>query len=56
MHLQQISIASFKRYPWIQVDEVQDLNALQLAIVDLIMTKPVAVGKAFFACNCYVCR
>jgi DNA helicase-2/ATP-dependent DNA helicase PcrA len=29
----------FKRYPWIQVDEVQDLNALQLAIVDLIMTK-----------------
>jgi DNA helicase-2/ATP-dependent DNA helicase PcrA len=26
----------YKRYPWIQVDEVQDLNALQLAIIDLI--------------------
>lgn len=24
----------FKRYPWIQVDEVQDLNALQIAIID----------------------
>lgn len=24
----------YRRYPWIQVDEVQDLNALQMAIVD----------------------
>lgn len=28
----------YRRYPWIQVDEVQDLNSLQLAIVDLIST------------------
>lgn len=26
------------RYPWIQIDEVQDLNAMQLAIVDLLAT------------------
>lgn len=26
------------RYPWIQVDEVQDLNPLQLAIIDLLST------------------
>ena len=26
----------YRRYPWIQVDEVQDLNPLQLHIVDLI--------------------
>ena len=25
---------SFRRYPWIQVDEVQDLNMLQLAIIE----------------------
>ena len=25
---------AYKRYPWIQVDEVQDLNALQMAIID----------------------
>ena len=25
-----------KRYPWIQVDEVQDLNGMQLAIIDLL--------------------
>ena len=25
-----------RRYPWIQVDEVQDLNAMQLAIIDLL--------------------
>jgi len=24
----------YKRYPWVQVDEVQDLNALQTAIID----------------------
>ena len=28
-----------KRYKWIQIDEVQDLNPLQLAIVDLITDK-----------------
>lgn len=27
----------YKRYPWIQVDEVQDLNALQIAIIDLLL-------------------
>lgn len=26
----------FKRYRWVQVDEVQDLNALQMAIIDLL--------------------
>ena len=25
----------YRHYPWIQVDEVQDLNALQLALIDL---------------------
>lgn len=29
----------FKRYRWLQVDEVQDLNALQLAIVDQLTAK-----------------
>ena len=28
------SDGKYKRYPWIQVDEVQDLNRLQLAIID----------------------
>lgn len=28
----------YKRYPWIQVDEVQDLNLLQLAIIEEIAT------------------
>lgn len=28
------SDTELKRYPWIQVDEVQDLNAMQLAIID----------------------
>lgn len=28
---------AFKRYSWIQVDEVQDLNALQMAIIDLLL-------------------
>lgn len=27
---------SCKRYPWVQVDEVQDLNNMQLAIIDLL--------------------
>lgn len=31
---------SYRTYAWIQVDEVQDLNPLQLAIVDLITTSP----------------
>lgn len=26
----------FRRYPWVQVDEVQDLNPMQLKIVDLL--------------------
>ncbi len=30
------SIGKYKRYPWVQVDEVQDLNPLQLAIIDAI--------------------
>ena len=30
--------ASYKRYPWIQVDEVQDLNMMQLAIIDALST------------------
>lgn len=30
----------YKRYSWIQVDEVQDLNPLQLAIIDLITASP----------------
>lgn len=29
----------YKRYPWIQVDEVQDLNALQTAIIDELIDK-----------------
>ena len=33
---------SFKRYPWIQVDEVQDLNRLQLAIIEELETPPPA--------------
>ncbi|MCF0236620.1 MAG: UvrD-helicase domain-containing protein, partial [Bacteroidaceae bacterium] len=37
-HLSNQKEESFamSRYPWIQVDEVQDLNPLQLAIVDII--------------------
>lgn len=31
--------SSCKRYAWIQVDEVQDLNAMQLAIIDLLTAK-----------------
>ena len=30
--------ADYKRYPWIQVDEVQDLNPLQLAIINELST------------------
>lgn len=29
----------FKRFKWIQVDEVQDLNALQTAIIDMLLDK-----------------
>jgi hypothetical protein len=29
-----LQMPEHKKYKWIQVDEVQDLNALQLAIVD----------------------
>lgn len=30
---------TLRRYQWIQVDEVQDLNAMQLAIIDLLTAK-----------------
>ena len=30
---------AYKRYPWIQVDEVQDLNSLQTAIIDELLDK-----------------
>ena len=35
-----LDAAAFKRYPWIQVDEVQDLNPLQIALVELLATDP----------------
>lgn len=34
----------FRRYRWIQVDEVQDLNAMQVAIVDRLTHPDVAAG------------
>lgn len=34
-----VSDVGCKRYSWIQVDEVQDLNAMQLAIIDLLTEK-----------------
>ena len=37
------SAASRKQYKWIQVDEVQDLNPLQLAIIDLFTAKGATV-------------
>ena len=41
---------SYHRYRWIQVDEVQDLNPLQLAIVDLLTDKssPSVIGSENF--------
>ena len=36
----------YKRYPWIQVDEVQDLNPLQLAIIDELATASLAVASS----------
>ena len=30
----------YKRYPWVQVDEVQDLNPLQMAIIKLLTARP----------------
>ena len=30
----------YKRYPWVQVDEVQDLNQLQMAIIKLLTARP----------------
>ena len=35
-HLRHNDNEDIKRYPWIQVDEVQDLNPLQIAIIDAI--------------------
>lgn len=29
----------FKRYPWVQVDEVQDLNPLQMAIIKMLTSR-----------------
>lgn len=34
---------SCKRFPWVQVDEVQDLNAMQLAIVDQLTAQDATV-------------
>ncbi len=36
----------YKRYPWIQVDEVQDLNPLQLAIIDELATASLAAASS----------
>ena len=33
-HLHNDAERKYKRYSWIQVDEVQDLNALQMAVID----------------------
>ena len=30
----------YKRYPWIQVDEVQDINPLQMAIIKMLTARP----------------
>ena len=35
----------YPRYRWIQVDEVQDLNAMQMAIIDLITDTAVTRGE-----------
>lgn len=35
----------YKRYPWIQVDEVQDLNSMQLAIVEALSGPANAMEK-----------
>ena len=37
--LRQDTSHEYKRYSWIQVDEVQDLNALQTAIIDELLDK-----------------
>ena len=37
-HLSQLTDPPLKRYSWIEVDEVQDLNPLQLALIDLLAT------------------
>ena len=30
----------YRRYPWVQVDEVQDLNPLQMAIIRMLVARP----------------
>ena len=35
-----------KQYAWMQVDEVQDLNPLQLAIIDELATASLAVASS----------
>ena len=37
------TMAEVRRYGWIEVDEVQDLNALQFALVDLLATEDATV-------------
>ena len=37
-----------KQYAWMQVDEVQDLNPLQLAIIDLLSEKAAKEGSRIF--------
>lgn len=35
-YLENDHINQFKRYSWVQVDEIQDLNTIQMSIVDLL--------------------
>ena len=37
--LRRDTARKLKRFSWIQVDEVQDLNALQMAIIDLLLNR-----------------
>ncbi len=42
-HLSSPSPTPSRRYNWIEIDEVQDLNALQLALIDLFATDDATV-------------
>lgn len=44
----------FHRYSWIQVDEVQDLNPLQLAIMDALSTASLSGSQADAATTMYL--
>lgn len=35
-HLSNDTTGRYKRYKWVQVDEIQDLNPIQMAIIDLL--------------------